>query len=406
MTVLRLALITVVLAVIGTDSHAQSSQEDLQTLEQAMKAANERQKTLESEAKKVGSEIDALTSKMIALAKEIQDQETSLTRVEIELEALEEDLDEQREALAAKRGDLSSTLAAMQKLSRQPTSLLFLRPVSAKETSQSAALLSGVVPVLNEQAAVIRSDLITMQNLKTRLETTQATYEVQLAALDDSRIELEDARGERQARRRTLSAEAKAEAKRVAQLAGKAKTLEGLLARLRKERTRINAVARPIPRPTAPPAYAVKQPAPLFTDARGQMPLPVRGQVLASYGKRYDGQKSAGLWIAARPNAQVIAPYDGQVVFADRFRSYGRLLIIEHSEGYHSVIAGLERADVDVGQYIVSGEPIGIMGDSKRQFSVPNNPLGLPVLYLELQRNGKPEDPSPWLTAKLESTSR
>lgn len=382
------------------------SDDELETLNSAMADAEKRRGALVEKAEKIGQEIDALTKRMISLAKEIQDQETSLTRVELELTILEEDLEEQRIALQAKRDDLSSALAAMQKLSRQPASLVFLRPVSAKETSQSAALLSGVVPALNEQAAMISSDLASMRALKTRLETTQATYRVQLAALDDSRSDLEGARQQRKAQKQQLSAQAKKEAERIAALAGKAKTLKGLLARLRQERVRIAGTPRPIPRPAAPPPHAVKKPAPLFSQSRGQMPLPVRGEVIADYGKRYDGQKSAGLWIAARPLAQVVAPYDGQVVFADTFRSYGRLLIIEHSEGYHSVIAGLERADVEVGQYIVSGEPIGIMGSNARQAGVPNNPLGLPVLYMELQRNGRPINPGPWLVAKLESTSR
>lgn len=382
------------------------SNDDLSTLEAAMAAANKRRTALEREAQTLGEEINALTQKMITLAKEIQDQETALTRVELELEVLEEDLVAQRIALQAKRKDLATTLSAMQKLSRQPTSLVFLRPVSAKKTTQSAALLAGVVPVLDEQAAMISSDIATMRSVKTQLETTQATYKVQLAALDDSRLTMEETRAQRQTRKRTLSAEAKAEVQRIASLAGEAKTLEGLLKRLREERLKVAGTPRPKPRPAAPPPHAVKKPAPLFSQSRGQIPLPVRGQVIGDYGKRYDGQKSAGLWIAARPNAQVIAPYDGQVVFAEKFRSYGRLLIIEHSEGYHSVIAGLERADVDVGQFIVSGEPIGIMGNTARQAAVPNNPLGMPVLYLELQRNGRSINPAPWLTANLESTSR
>lgn len=407
----RLALLYLVItSVLSVSALAQSADEppasELQTIAQQMEAAKQRREKLEKQAQALSQEIEGLTQKMIALAKDIQDQETSLTRVELELEVLEENLEDQRTALQAKRADLATTLGAMQKLSRQPTSLVFLKPVSAKKTSQSAALLAGVVPVLDEQAAIISSDLAIMKSVKTQLETKRATYKVQLAALDDNRLALEDARTLRQSRKRTLSAEAQAEAERIAALAGEAKTLEGLLKRLREERLKVAGTPRPKPRPAAPPAYAVKKPVPLFSQSRGQIPLPVRGQVIGDYGKRYDGQKSAGLWIAARPSAQVIAPYDGQVVFADKFRSYGRLLIIEHSEGYHSVIAGLERADVKVGQFIVSGEPIGIMGTAARQVRVPNNPLGMPVLYLELQRNGRSINPAPWLTANLESTSR
>ncbi|MGD1956600.1 MAG: murein hydrolase activator EnvC family protein [Sphingomonadales bacterium] len=382
------------------------SQENLRSIEAEMERARERRRAMETEAKAIQGEIDSLTERLISMAREVQNQETALSRVELELSVLEEDLAKQRAALDIKRGDLSKTLAAMQKLSRQPSSLVFLRPVSVEETGRSAALLSAVVPVLNEQAALIRDELATMQVLKTRLETTQATYRVQLSALQDNRAALETTQNERKKRRAALSAQAQAEAKRIAQLAAEAKTLGGLLDRLRLEKEQLAAAPRPKPRPSAPPSYAIKKPAPLFSQSRGQMPLPVRGTVIGAYGKPYDGSKSQGLWVAARPNAQVVAPYDGQVVFADVFRSYGRLLIIEHSEGYHSVIAGLARSDVGVGQYVVSGEPIGVMGTRARQLGVPNNPLGLPVLYLELQRNGRSLDPSPWLMASLENSSR
>ncbi|MEM9879046.1 MAG: peptidoglycan DD-metalloendopeptidase family protein [Pseudomonadota bacterium] len=408
---LRFVVITCIISGGGIASSAAqqneaSSQAELNALETQMAAAQERRAEIEAEAQAVAAEIAALTARMIDLAKQIQDQETSLTRVEIELDVLEDDLSAQRATLELKRKDLGASLAAMQKLSRQPASLVFLRPVSAKETSQSAALLSGVIPALNEQAARIRSDMATLEAFKIKLNATQATYRDALATLDDARGALEQARTQRQTQQQILSAEAQAEAERIAQLAGEAKTLSGLLERIRQERRKIASTPRPKPRPKAPPAYASEAPAPLFSESRGRMPLPVRGQVIGNFGKTFDGQRSAGLWIAARPQAQVIAPYDGHVVFADTFRSYGRLLIIEHSEGYHSVIAGLKRADVSVGQYIVAGEPVGIMGETSRQAAVPNNPLGLPVLYLELQRNGRSINPGPWLAANLESRSR
>jgi len=410
MTMRALILSISVLIAFASASPAQVQDEpsaaQLSVLEQQMNAARARRAEIEAKAAAVAEEIENLTSKMVKLGKQIQDQETSLTRIEIELDVLADDVEAQRAALATKRKDLGASLAAMQKLSRQPASLVFLQPVSAKQTSQSAALLSGVIPALNEQAASIRSELATLEVFKTKLEKTQDRYRTELASLDASRQDLEETRQARQEQKRSLSAEAQAEAERIAKLAGEAKTLAGLLQRLREERKKIAGAPRPIPRPTVPPAHAKQQPALLFSESRGLMPLPVRGQIVGDFGKPYQGQKSAGLWIAARPNAQVVAPYDGQVVFADRFRSYGRLLIIEHSEGYHSVVAGLRRADVKVGQYIVAGEPIGVMGRGVRQASAPNNPLGMPVLYLELQRDGRSINPGPWLAANMENKSR
>jgi len=86
------------------------------------------------------------------------------------------------------------------------------------------------------------------------------------------------------------------------------------------------------------------------------------------------------------PGAQVVAPFEGRIVYAGNFRGYGELLIIEHGEGYHSLLSGLARIDSAMGQWVVSGEPVGVMGRSDR---------GNPVLYVELRRNGHPINPLP-----------
>ncbi|MBL0930093.1 MAG: peptidoglycan DD-metalloendopeptidase family protein [Alphaproteobacteria bacterium] len=84
----------------------------------------------------------------------------------------------------------------------------------------------------------------------------------------------------------------------------------------------------------------------------------------------------------------MIAPFDGTVAFAGPFRGYGLILILEHSGGYHSVLAQLGRIDAVVGQAVTAGEPVGRAGASEQ---------GTPVLYLELRRNGQPVDPTPLL---------
>ena len=115
---------------------------------------------------------------------------------------------------------------------------------------------------------------------------------------------------------------------------------------------------------------------------------PVRGKVAAGFGQSTEALgQSTGLVFAARSKAEVVAPFDGKVVFEGPFRSYGQILIIEHSGGYHSVLAGLSLAEVSVGQWLLAGEPVGSMAEEAQGSR----------LYFEFRHNGQPLDPAPWL---------
>jgi septal ring factor EnvC (AmiA/AmiB activator) len=124
--------------------------------------------------------------------------------------------------------------------------------------------------------------------------------------------------------------------------------------------------------------------------------LPARGRILASFGQRLEGSDFRGIAIATLPAAQVVAPREGAVVFAGPFKGYGQLLIIEHGEGYHVLLAGLSRLDAATGDEVLAGEPVGVMDP------VSN---GQPTLYVELRRNGQPINPIPWLAASKRKVS-
>jgi murein hydrolase activator len=87
----------------------------------------------------------------------------------------------------------------------------------------------------------------------------------------------------------------------------------------------------------------------------------------------------------------VVAPDSGRVLFSGPFRGYGLILIIEHTGGYHSLLAGLGRIDATVGRTVEAGEPVGTMG---------HDPDRNPSLYFELRRSGQPTNPQPWLIAQ------
>ena len=79
-------------------------------------------------------------------------------------------------------------------------------------------------------------------------------------------------------------------------------------------------------------------------------------------------------------------------MFAEPFRSYGLLLIVDCGGGYHIVLAGFDRLDVRPGQNVLAGEPVGVMPNW-----VPGSTAKRPALYIELRRDGTPVNPAQWL---------
>jgi septal ring factor EnvC (AmiA/AmiB activator) len=125
--------------------------------------------------------------------------------------------------------------------------------------------------------------------------------------------------------------------------------------------------------------------------ARAPLPAPAPIRPTRAVAERLQGHGQAtGLTIGAVPGQRVAAPRDGRIVFADAFKDYGLLLIIEHDREYHTLLWGFSRLRVAAGDEVRSDEIVGVMDLID---GVP------PRLGVELRRRGRPVDPLPWLAA-------
>jgi murein hydrolase activator len=131
-----------------------------------------------------------------------------------------------------------------------------------------------------------------------------------------------------------------------------------------------------------------------FAAARGTLPLPVDGPVTGAFGRhrnpRFDTYTiSRGITIKAAEGTPVRAVFRGKVLFADWFRGYGRIAIIDHGAGYYTLYGHLATLAVAAGDDVGAGLTVGHVGET--------GSLEGPALYFEVRHHGKPEDPKPWL---------
>jgi septal ring factor EnvC (AmiA/AmiB activator) len=193
------------------------------------------------------------------------------------------------------------------------------------------------------------------------------------------------------------------ERQRAVLLAHQADSLRDLIAKLEQGLSPAGRKGRPDDRAGERPDFAALSdpgrlaPAIAFATAKGRLPLPVNGVRIKEFGAADGvGGTEKGLTVAARPGAQITAPCDGWVVYAGPFRNYGQLLILNAGSGYHVLLAGMDRISVDLGQFVVTGEPVALMGVGASQLPAAPASSRQSVLYVEFRKDGTPVDPSPW----------
>ena len=380
--------------------------QNLEEVERAIDATRKQDRDIRRRADALKAEMGKLRRQSVEIARSIHEHEADLTAIETKLADLSRDEAEKSAALGHRRQQFSSVLMVLERLVRYPPEALIAQPLSPPDMVRSAILLRAAVPRIEEDAGNLRRDLVELA--RTRAETVRHRKQLAAAArgLETEQKKLAAlSRRTGEMRRSTLS-EGRKVARRIKNLGRKAEDLRNLIEALERERREREAreleererreketaaAAAQAPPPPPPPP-----PKPSFgglpiSKARGMLPFPAMGRVVGRYGQTTDtGMTRKGITIRTRPDAQVIAPFDGRVVFAGPFRGYGQLLIIEHGEGYHSLVAGMARIDGIIGQWVLAGEPVGVMEGREG---------GKPALYLELRRKGRPINPLPWLAA-------
>lgn len=423
--------------VLPASSHAGNPNDELKTLQQALKASEARQRNFTAELENLDSEIKALKRKLVVAA-------SNLTRLDDQLITVEQRLDEIQQVesqtlsdLESRTGELSVTISALIHLSRQPEGTLIGNPGGLVDSLRASSLLQSILPKLKEDADQLGAQLNTLAELRAQYTKEREEF----ASLRDERHseqeKLDQLLAEKHAAQSKIAAESDAEQKRLDKLTADISDTAALVARLaedkkrrqaeekarlereiaEKEKARIAAAVaaaaaeraaalaqKSPPPPTETPAkphvaerLASLGPERHITEAKGLLPLPVGGRIVTHYDESDEIGRKKGIVIETRSGAAVIAPFDGQVAFAGPFRHYGLLLIIDHGDGYHSLLAGMGSIDASVGQLLLAGEPVARMkADSGKEN---------PMLYMELRNNGSPIDPAPWLMAENRKVS-
>lgn len=351
-----------------------------------------------AEAAKAAAEEQSLTADRVEAAARLRATETDLANAAAAMAELARRRDLATTQLDAQSRALLPLMPLLERLSLYPAETLLVAPMPPEQAVRGALVLGGISRELRQAAASLsaqRADLDALQQQmdaqQRRLAAAQALQAQQAQTLDAQLTTAHDARI-------AARAQAGAATERAAADVARADTLRAAIAALdadRRARTVRDARATRNAEAAAPDMAGsmrapVSAPVAASVAASTGWTVPVAGRVTRAFGTATEAGPATGVSYSTPPGARVVSACSGRVVFAGLFRSFGQLVIVDCGAATHVVLAGLSRLDVQLGQSVRSGEPVGIMAGNAQA-----------GLYVELRRAGQAIDPAPYLHSEV-----
>ncbi|QQG35446.1 MAG: peptidoglycan DD-metalloendopeptidase family protein [Micavibrio aeruginosavorus] len=368
-------------------SEIKGSQKSLEEIKSLLATEQKKKDDLAQEQKEAEKQVKSTKSEIARLTANIRKNESSLKALEERMAMLETERTQLSQRMEKDHGAIARTVLALERLRRMPPELMIVKPGAPLETAQTAMLLKRVLPALQHRADLLGRDLESLKLIQEQLEADKKEVSATRSQLAEQKAKLDKLAAEREKAFKAANKAYKSSAARAERLAAEAASLGELMKKLdednrqktfdRNEESRTKQ-AKSVPSSPHKKSGAL---------AKGGI-WPVNGKILSRFGERDEmGAETQGLKIASSPGSIVVTPFEGTVKYAGIFRNYGQLVIVEHNSGYHSLLAGMTRANVGIGQDLKAGDPVGYMPTSSSQ-DTPS------TLYYELRYNSEPIDPS------------
>jgi septal ring factor EnvC (AmiA/AmiB activator) len=350
--------------------------------------ANEAQ--LRATRDQLAGEAQTLQEKLIANAQRVQALESAFRTTADEIAVLASREAELSVQFDEDRAAVGHLLAVIQRLDADEPPALVVRSDDSLAAARGAMMLGAMLPPVYEQAAVLGRQLRTLNETRTALETKNQQAREEALALNAARSELSSLltqRRQQAAIAQTRLVEITSVTQDAARQTNDLKSLLDRIAMLRAQMGPDSGMT--VVAPDGGPGGL----------QRGSLIRPVVGTAVsgdsAGPGRTPGTIGPQGLWFQAKGLGQAVAPADSEVVFAGAYQKFGQVLILEITGGYHLLLAGFGRIDVQIGDLVLAGEPVGVLPEGEAA-----------QLYLELRRNSQTMDPAPWMSAELRKASR
>lgn len=382
--------LALVASVAVSATNLAEEQRALVSAKAARQAALQRSDALDHQATAEQTLEDRARARTAAIAARIQAAEADVSAANMRINVIETLRRRQRARLAEKQQPAIKLIAALQLMGRHPPALAFVQPGSMRDIVHIRAVFGAMLPAIQARTADLRAEVARGVQLRAQADVALGALKASRAQLIAQQNALAADAAAAAVRRNALASNAAVEQDRAVAMGEKARDITALMSAIRDDasvRDDLAALPGPMLRPAQLAHLTTALPLPTPPPVRApalNYRLPVVGEVMTGLGEETTpGVRSRGLTISTLPNALVVAPSAGRVVYAGTYRGFGQIIIIDHGHGLTTLITSLARLDVHVGDTVIQGSPVGHAGQDQ------------PTITVELRRGSEAVDITP-----------
>lgn len=379
-----------VLLLTATTSSASVS-EQLQGIKKEIKEKKLLLRKTRKVENRVSNELENINENLKAKEEALSGLMRNLKSVEASLENTRAEIEKVREDADRKKRQITERISALYKAGDVGSVQVFFSSGSIPQLMENRRYMKSVLDYDRGLFSAYNERIDQLRSLKVSLETDMARKERIRENIEEKKQEIEDQKKEKTAYLGKLREDKKKNLASLRELEANARRLQRMVERLEAKARKRYTPKRNKKAPSRGSLSGV--PSRGFGALRGKLSIPARGEILEGFGRHkhpdFDSYTvSNGISIAAPKGSEVRSVYDGQVIFADYFKGYGNMVIVDHGDGFFSLYAHILRILKRVGANVEKNEVIASVGDV-------DSTKG-PMLYFEIRYQGRPVDPTPW----------
>ncbi|MDO8282417.1 MAG: peptidoglycan DD-metalloendopeptidase family protein [Thermodesulfovibrionia bacterium] len=366
--------------------HAAAPEKELTDISKKIEERKEKVKKTKAEEKSLATNLKTIGFSIKKNADDIRKYNQMISEKSANIDSVNQSTGSLQAGLAKRKEYLYERLRTIYKFRQNEIALFFVSAADYQDFGRKRKYLEYIAGYDRRLIEDIRAGLVKLDVNKQELETLKNSLESDRKILSKKTKELE--------------AQKRKKNSLLTSVKERRSNYEKELEELTKASKRLRAMMKRISRMGSSKPSVDKG----FSSMKGRLPWPVNGSIVLPFGKYIDPELKIpvyknGVEIKTSLGSPVEAIMGGKIVFADKFKGYGLLVIIDHGGGYHSLYGQLSEIFHETGAIIKKGSVIGKAGMSKS--------LGIPTLYFEIRDKGKPVDPVNWLMKnRIDKTSK